>query len=146
MTYTCGDEPMPLLTQRMERGPLKGVYTTEKTARWYEEVLDDLDSLELTKEDKLMVVGVAPWIYLYTDAECGNYSTWQVHENSTYIHDYYALHPDKFPNVIYMAHWADIFLECDLSKPFKERGYEVVYEGSGTVMMSPERKKQWNGD
>lgn len=143
MDYAWGDDHLPLLTEKMERGPLKNVYTTPETAGWYEEVLDELDTLELTKEDKLMVVGVAPWIYLYADAECGNYSTWQVHENSTYIHDYYALHPEKFPNVIYMAHWADIFLECELSAPFKERGYEVVYQGTGTVMMSPERRAWW---
>lgn len=130
----------------MDRGPLKGVYTTDKTAQWYEEVLGELDGLHLTKEDQLMVFGVAPWIYLYTEAGCGNYSTWQVHEGSTQIYDYYALHPDKFPNVIYMAHWADIFLECELSEPFKEQGYEVIYEGTGTVMMAPERRERWKRD
>ncbi len=139
MNYAWGDDKMDRLTRKMERGPLKGVYTTPETAQWYGEILGELDMLKLTREDELMVVGVAPWIYLYVEAGCGNYSTWQVHENSTYIHDYYALHPEKFPDVIYMAHWADIFLECELSKPFWDRGYEVVYEGEGTVMMSPEQ-------
>ena len=37
----------------------------------------------------------------------------------------------------------DIFLECELSKQFKERGYELVYEGTGTVMMSPERAQKY---
>ena len=143
MTYACGDERMPMLTQKMERGPLKGVYTTKETAKWYGEVLEELDSLNLTKEDQLMVFGVAPWIYLYIEAGCGSYSTWQVYEGSTQLYDYYTLHPDKFPNVIYMAHWADIFLDCELSEPFKERGYEVVYRGTGTVMMAPERS--WPG-
>ncbi len=146
MNYAWGDERLPALTRKMERGPLKGVYTTPETARWYGEVLDELDGLGLTKEDQLMVVGVAPWIYLYTEAGCGNYSTWQVHENSTYIHDYYALHPEKFPDVLYMAHWADIFLDCELSMPFKQQGYEVVYEGNGTVMMAPERAARWQQD
>ncbi len=146
MNYAWGDEAVPVLTRKMERGPLKGVYTTPETALWYGEVLDELDDLELTEEDQLMVVGVAPWIYLYVEAGCGNYSTWQVHENSTYIHEYYGLHPEKFPDVIYMAHWADIFLECELSKPFKQQGYEVVYEGKGTVMMSPKRAARWRQD
>lgn len=143
MNYAWGDDWVPKLTQRMEKGPLKGVYTTPETAVWYEEALEELDGLSLTQEDQLMVVGVAPWIYLYVDAGCGNYSTWQVHENSTYIHDYYAVHPEKFPDVIYMAHWAEIFLECELSAPFKERGYEIVYEGNGTVMMDPERAQRY---
>lgn len=143
MTYAWGDSPMKELTQVMERGPLKGVYTSPKGADWYGKVLKELDMLELTREDELMVVGVAPWIYLYVEAGCGNYSTWQVHENSTQLYDYYALHPDKFPNVIYMAHWADIFLECELSEMFKDQGYEVVYEGTGTAMMSPERMQKY---
>lgn len=143
MTYAWGDERTWVLTQQMERGPLKGVYTTPGTADWYAKVLDELDTLELTEEDELMVVGVAPWIYLYVDAGCGNYSTWQVHENSTQLYDYYALHPEKFPDVIYMAHWADRFLESELSNQFLEKGYTVVYQGTGTVMMSPERAAAW---
>ena len=143
MNYAWGDELVKQLTKPMERGPLKGVYTTPKTADWYASVLDELDLLELTGEDQLMVVGVAPWIYLYVDAGCGNYSTWQVHENSTQLYDYYALHPDKFPDVVYLPHWTDIFLECELSGQFWEKGYEVVYRDVAAVMMSPERAEKW---
>ena len=146
MTYAWGDERVWDLTEQMKRGPLKDVYTTPEMAVWYGEVLDELDMLELTQEDEIMVVGVAPWIYLYTEAGCGNYSTWQVHENSTQLYDYYALHPDKFPNVIYMAHWADIFLESELSNQFFDRGYTEVYRGTGTVLMSPERVKIFSKD
>ena len=146
MTYAWGDERTWELSQQMERGPLKSVWTTPEMADWYGQVLDELDTLELTEEDELMVVGVAPWIYLYVDAGCGNYSTWQVHEDSTQLYDYYALHPDKFPDVIYMAHWADrSFLEADLSKQFTDKGYTVVYQGTGTVMMSPQRAAAWKG-
>ena len=145
LTYAWGDNYMELLTEKMERGPLKGVYTTAETAEWYADVLDELDMLELTEDDEIMVFGVAPWIYLYVDAGCGNYSTWQVHENSTQLYDYYELHPDKFPNVIYMAHWQDIFMECELSQMFKDKGYEVVYDDVGRVMMSPERIAAWQG-
>lgn len=143
MTYAWGDERVWCLTRQMERGPLKDVWTTPEMAEWYGKVLDELDMLELTEEDEIMVVGVAPWIYLEVDAGCGNYSTWQVHENSTQLYDYYALHPDKFPNVIYMAHWADVFLESDLADQFLDKGYAVVYQGTGTVMMSPERAAAW---
>ena len=146
MTYAWGEEGRVwTLTQQMERGPLKGVWTEPEVADWYGSVLEELDMLDLTEEDEVMVVGVAPWIYLYVDAGCGNYSTWQVHENSTQLYDYYALHPDKFPDVIYMAHWADRFLAADLSRQFTDKGYTVVYQGTGTVMMSPERAASWEG-
>lgn len=143
MTYALGDNRVWKLTAQMDRGPLKNVYTTPEMTEWYGQVLDELDMLELTEDDEIMVVGVAPWIYLYVDAGCGNYSTWQVHENSMQLYDYYALHPDKFPNVIYMAHWADKFLESELSSQFLDKGYTVVYRGTGTVMMSPERASAW---
>lgn len=139
MTYDWGDERSWALTAKMERGPLKGVHTTSEMAEWYGKVLGELDALQLTSEDELMVVGVAPWIYLYVDAGCGNYSTWQVHEGSTQLYDYYALHPDKFPDVVYMAHWADQFLACDLAGMFLDKDYQIVYRGTGTVLMSPER-------
>ena len=143
MTYAWGDERVWNLTEQMKQGPLKGVYTTPEMAGWYADVCGELDMLELTDEDQIMVFGVAPWIYLHVDANCGNYSTWQVHENSTQLYTYYELHPDKFPTVIYMAHWQDKFMECELSGMFKDKGYEVVYDGVGRVMMSPERMAQW---
>ena len=123
----------------MERGPLKGVHTAPDVAQWYQTVLGDIDSLKLTQEDKLMIVGVAPWIYVYVDAQCGSYSTWQVHENSTYLFPYYEVHPDKIPNVIYMEQWADRFLESDLAKPFERWEYVCIEKEAGMVMMSPER-------
>ena len=106
--------------------------------------MDELDTLELTEEDELMVGGVAPWIYLYVDAGCGNYSTWQVHENSTQLYDYYALHPEKFPDVIYMAHWADRFLESELSNQFLEKMCirDSIREESAKLRNAREGKKK----
>lgn len=139
MTYAWGDNKMYLLNTQMERGPLKNVYTTKEMAEEYALVLNELDSLNLTKEEHLLVVGVAPWIYLYTDAGCGSYSTWQVHENSTQLFAYYELHPDKLPDVIYMMHWGEDFMASDLAVPFFQAGYEVLELERGTVMQAPGR-------
>lgn len=140
MTFAWGDDKTWKLDTPMERGPLKGVYTTAEQAREYEQVLAELDMLCLNSEDQLLVVGVAPWIYLYTEAGCGSYSTWQVHENSTQLYAYYELHPDKFPTVIYMMHWGEEFMASSLARPFLEKaGYEVWYLERGIVMQAPER-------
>ena len=141
MTFAWGDDKTWRLDTRMERGPLKGIYTVKGQAEEYEKVLDELDALALTGEDEILVVGIAPWIYLYANAGCGSYSTWQVYEESTQLTDYYALHPDKFPTVVYMMHWGESFMECPLADPFKERGYEVTYLERGIVMQAPERGK-----
>ncbi len=139
MTFAWGDDKTWRLDTPMERGPLKGVYTTREQAKEYEQVLKELDALSLTSEDQLLVVGVAPWIYLYTEAGCGSYSTWQVHENSNQLYAYYELHPDKFPTVIYMMHWGEEFMASALARPFLEKaGYEVIYLERGIVMRAPE--------
>ncbi len=140
LTFAWGDGRTWRMDTQMKRGPLKGVYTMKEQAEEYDQVLRELDFLNLTGEDELLVVGVAPWIYLYVDAGCGSYSTWQVHENSVQLIDYYALHPDKFPDVVYMMHWAEEFMGSSLMEPFAEKGYEVVYMERGTVLLSPERE------
>ena len=104
-------------------------------------MLKELDTLSLTKEDQLLVVGIAPWIYLYAEAGCGSYSTWQVDENTTQLSAYYELHPDKFPTVIYMMHWGEDFMKSPLAQPFWERGYVVTQMERGIVMEAPDRRE-----
>lgn len=124
---------------KLEQGPLKGIYTTQDAVKEYDQVLEELESLDITQEDQLLVVGVAPWIYLCTDAGYGTYSAWQVHEESTQLIDYYELHPDKTPTVIYMIQWGEDFLASALAQPFLEQGYEVIYLEQGIVMQAPDR-------
>lgn len=141
MSFALADDKTWRLNAHMDRGPLKGIYTSEDQAREYEQVLKELDTLSLTKEDQLLVVGIAPWIYLYAEAGCGSYSTWQVDENTTQLSAYYELHPDKFPTVIYMMHWGEDFMKSPLAQPFWERGYVVTQMERGIVMEAPDRRE-----
>lgn len=59
---------MPYLTAKLEEGPLKGIHTSQENEILYQNVLDDMEDLQLTEEDRLFVVGIAPWMYLNTDA------------------------------------------------------------------------------
>ena len=139
MTFVLADDKTWKLDTLMERGPLKGIYTTKDQAEEYEQVLRDLDTLSLTEEDQLLVVGIAPWIYLYAEAGCGSYSTWQVDDGTAQLSSYYEMHPDKFPTVIYMMHWGQDFMASDLAQPFWERGYVVTELERGIVMEAPKR-------
>ena len=65
-----GDEKLPKLTVAAEEGPLKEIHTSEENSLLYEDVMQDMEDLQLTREDKLFVVGIAPWMYLNTEAEC----------------------------------------------------------------------------
>ena len=84
MVYVWGDEHMPYLTAQLEEGPLKGIHTSQENEILYQNVLDDMNDLQLTKEDRLFVVGIAPWMYLNTDAECAAYSTWDDTGNGSF--------------------------------------------------------------
>lgn len=100
---------MPYLTAQLEEGPLKGIHTSQENEILYQNVLDDMNDLQLTKEDRLFVVGIAPWMYLNTDAECAAYSTWMTQETDPLIPLYYKLHPEKLPTVIYCYEYVKAF-------------------------------------
>lgn len=103
ITYVWADDSLSNLTARVERGAAKGLYTTAERAQYYNEMYDDLDSLNMTKEDGLLVIGSDPLLYLYAEKEVASYSTWQVYTNETRLYRYYEIHDGegKFPSVVY---------------------------------------------
>ena len=54
---------------------------------------------------KLLVLSQEPWIYLLNDSEYCTYSAWMTNNKEFRIKrlkEYYDLHPDKYPNYIYV--------------------------------------------
>lgn len=134
MVYVWGDEHMPYLTAQLEEGPLKGIHTSQENEILYQNVLDDMNDLQLTKEDRLFVVGIAPWMYLNTDAECAAYSTWMTQETDPLIPLYYKLHPEKLPTVIYCYEYDESILDTEFAQSFLEKGYVVENMRRGIVL------------
>ena len=132
--YVWGDEHLEYLNTRLETGPMAGISTTEENAELYGDVLQDMDDLELTAQDKLFVVGIAPWMYLYTDAECASHSTWETLETDPLIRIYYELHPEKLPTVVYFYRYEEEVLDTDLAAYFADLGYETSAMRQGIVM------------
>ena len=113
---------------------MAGVSTTEENAELYGDVLQDMDDLELTAQDKLFVVGIASWMYLYTDAECASHSTWETLETDPLIRIYYELHPEKLPTVVYFYRYEEEVLDTDLAAYFADLGYKTSAMRQGIVM------------
>lgn len=127
ITYVWVDAPLSELKVKVERGAAKGLYTTESTANYYEEMYDDIDALHMTEEDGFLVVGSEPLLYLYADKEVASYSTWQVFTNETRLYRYYEVHEGegKFPTVVYCAEAdASIFDSILVEKLLLPMGYE----------------------
>lgn len=134
MSYVWGDEPLEYLTYELKEGPLKGIYTSEKNAKLYEDVLQDMEDLQLSENDHLFVLGIAPWMYLNTEAKCGAYSTWETLEDDPLIPIYYELRPEKMPTVIYCYEYEDSILETQFAYDFIKLGYEPVTMRRGVVL------------
>ncbi len=134
MVYVWGDEHMPYLTSVLEEGPLQGIHTSPENETLYQDVLNDMDDLQLTKEDKLFVIGIAPWMYLNTDAECAAYSTWMTQETDPLIPLYYELHPEKLPTVIYCYEYDESILDTEFAQSFLDKGYVVETMRRGIVL------------
>ena len=135
VTYVWGDDKLPSLTVTAEKGPLKGIHTSEENMLLYEDVMQDMEDLQLTKEDKLFVVGIAPWMYLNTDAECAAYSTWETLETDPLILVYYEIRPEKQPTVIYCYDYDESILDTEFGIAFLDKGYEPVMMRRGLVLL-----------
>ena len=140
ITYVWADAPIPELTAKVERGPAKGLYTTEETARYYEEMYDDIDTLNITDEDGFLVIGSEPMLYLYADCKVASYSTWQVYTNETRLYRYYEVHDGegRFPTVVYCAEADEtIFDSIFVEKLLLPMGYEWKQLQHGIAFYTP---------
>ena len=134
VTYVWGDDRLSDLTSKITEGPLKGISTSSENLRLYEDVLQDMEDLQLTKEDKLFVLGIAPWMYLNTEAECAAYSTWEILENNPLIRAYYEIFPEKLPTVIYCYRYDETILETEFGYEFLNLDYAPVAMRGGMAL------------
>ena len=123
-------------TYYIEKGPLKGTYTDENTFYTFSSIMSDLDAIPYTEDDILFCGRNTPLAYLYSGMNCGTMSTYLIEMDYEQLEQYYILHPDKFPTVVYYYHWisssgtagdADSFLNYIESK------YEI-YEVAGSLL------------
>lgn len=134
VTYVWGDEHLEYLDCELTEGPLKWIHTSSENKQLYEDVLQDMKDLQLTSEDRLFVIGIAPWMYLNTEAECAAYSTWETLESDPLIPVYYEVRPQKLPTVIYCYEYEDSILETEFAYDFINRGYEPQVMRRGIVL------------
>jgi len=134
MVYVWGDEHLEYLEYELTDGPMKGIHTSKENEQLYKDVLQDMEDLQLTEEDKLFVIGIAPWMYLNTEAECAAYSTWETLETDPLIPVYYETRPNKLPTVIYCYGYEEDILETEFAYSFINRGYEVQNMRRGIVL------------
>lgn len=87
------------------KGPLKGTYTDEASYQRFYNIMSDLDRITYTEDDILFCGRNTPLAYLYSNMICGTMSTYLLETDYERLEQYYTLHPDKFPTVVYYYPW-----------------------------------------
>lgn len=89
----------------ISEGPAAGTFLTEEKYDLHKKTLSDLDKIkELSDDDdKVLLLTLEPWTYLYADREIASYTTWYEFINLDALEDYYEHNEEKSPDYIYMS-------------------------------------------
>ena len=130
--YTWWSSPVSECTEQLESGPAKGIYTSPEDAKWYYDTLEAVDSLQAGKDEPILFLDLAPWLYLYTDAPVAAYSMWTIGEDN-FLEEYYQCYPEKEPTVVC---WMGIENqeEAVAMQYFLENGYEFTEIDGGIAL------------
>ena len=91
---------------QIEKGPMKGLYTTFRIHRIYNAYLQDLDRIKMERTGSFYVYGLYGYLYLYLyDAPSSSLSAWYVKNEESRQLEYYSLHPDKIPEYVYIPYY-----------------------------------------
>ena len=102
ISFVFRDGALNTLTATMDRGPAKGLRTTQEHNRQYEEILNMLEELNgrCGKENTVFFTKLLPWGYLACDFPCGAPTAWRTALDSPRLESYYSLHPDSIPSIV----------------------------------------------
>lgn len=134
ISFFYNEAPLPELTTQVNVGPAKGLYTSSGMAAFHTERIIDLESLSLTPEDTLLVLGMEPWAYLCTDATCASYTCWGIFDEFVYK-IYLNIFPEKYPTVIYCTDYEESLQNQPIIQEFLDQGYEVITLESATALV-----------
>lgn len=100
------DQPVAQLTSTVPSGPVKGIRTTKAKSDTHMNRLSDLTLYFSGAEGEVVhFFRNMPYAYLYTGTRPGTFSAWGGDNRtltSQKLEEYYALHPDKIPERIYV--------------------------------------------
>jgi len=89
------------LNTMIEKGPAKGLYTTETHFREYNQLMNVMEKY-CQGTGHVLILNWACWAYLCTDMGCGAPTTWRltIDLRKNEMAEYYSLYPEKIPDVI----------------------------------------------
>lgn len=82
----------------IETGPLKGTYTSEELYYFYNDLLNEVDSFQISKEDKVLFATYEPTVAVHLDTRMAGIFFFEDYER---IKEYYEFNSDNMPDIIY---------------------------------------------
>jgi len=137
ITFFYNEAPLPKLTAKVETGPARGLFTTSDMAAFHVDRVEGLQSLNLTKEDTLLVMGMEPWAYLCTDAACASYICWGVFDEYSY-RVYLSICPEKYPTAVYFTDYEGTMASEPMMQEFLDQGYRLITFDSAAALVKPQ--------
>lgn len=134
--FTWWSAPVSECMETIRNGPAKGIRTSREDLEWYENALEEIDSLQLKETDQLLIMEHASWLYLYADVPAATYSFWAVGEEN-FLDTYYEQYPEKKPTVVYVFDVEDAVCK-NYVQEFLDGGYQLTEYESGNISL---RKK-----
>ena len=110
----------------IEAGPLKNVVTSEEHAQEYYRTIEDLKWFKNKEEGNFVYFSEKPYTYLYVDMPYGTHSGSSGDFVTHYTMDtaYFALHPEKVPDYIYVE--KQYATDVEVSEAAEAYGYTVT--------------------
>ena len=101
---TANDTSLSNMTCKVDHGVLKGITVSQEFEERYNDYLDDISLIDMKNQRTRVYIADAPsWLYVASNWKCSNSSTWGRVVLSPKMDKYYKLHPDKYPDVIFMG-------------------------------------------
>lgn len=82
----------------IETGPLRGTYTSEELYYFYNDLLNEVDSFQISKEDKALFATYEPTVAVHLDTRMAGIFFYEDYER---IKEYYEVNSDNMPDMIY---------------------------------------------
>ena len=86
---------------------MKGLYTTDGLYEIYMDIWDDVESIEKTEDDLLFCGNAINMAFLDAEVRYGTMGTMFFYLDFDRAKDYWRLHPDRIPTIIYCNDFAD---------------------------------------
>lgn len=102
----------------LDKGPLKGIKTTNQKAQTYYNIIDDTNEIKNNSCEKVLVASLLPWIYFCFDDSPATFTTWYIQEEFNLYDEYYK-DKNHLPQCIYIVD-TDFYWAFDYTDRYEE--------------------------